>query len=52
MKKKKKFSKAFKEVVAACLSHDPSKRPSADKLLRHLFFKNCKSSDYLVKNVL
>lgn len=50
--KKKKFSKAFKEMVAACLSHDPSKRPSADKLLRHPFFKNCKSSDYLAKNVL
>ena len=49
---KKKFSKAFKEMVASCLSHDPSKRPSADKLLRHPFFKNCKSPDYLVKNVL
>ncbi|XP_008778786.1 serine/threonine-protein kinase BLUS1 [Phoenix dactylifera] len=51
-KKKKKFSKAFKEMVASCLSQDPSKRPSADKLLRHPFFKNCKSPDYLVKNVL
>ncbi|XP_073013550.1 serine/threonine-protein kinase BLUS1 [Typha latifolia] len=50
--KKKKFSKAFKDMVASCLSHDPSKRPSADKLLRHPFFKNCKSPDYLVKNVL
>ncbi|MQL98199.1 hypothetical protein Taro_030900 [Colocasia esculenta] len=51
-KKKKKFSKAFKEMVAACLSQDPAKRPSADKLLRHTFFKGCKSPDYLVKNVL
>ncbi|KAJ6811982.1 serine/threonine-protein kinase BLUS1 [Iris pallida] len=51
-KKKKKFSKAFKDMVSACLSHDPSKRPSADKLLRHPFFRNCRSSDYLVKNVL
>lgn len=50
--KKKKFSKAFKDMVSACLSHDPSKRPSADKLLRHPFFRNRKSSDYLVKNVL
>ncbi|WOL14391.1 hypothetical protein Cni_G23171 [Canna indica] len=49
---KKKFSKAFKDMVASCLSRDPSKRPSADKLLRHPFFKNCKSTDYLVKNVL
>ncbi|KZV17837.1 hypothetical protein F511_01646 [Dorcoceras hygrometricum] len=31
---------------------DPSKRPSAEKLLKHSFFKNCKGSDYLVKNVL
>lgn len=51
-KKKKKFSKAFKEMVAACLSQDPAKRPSADKLLRHPFFKGCKSPDYLVKNIL
>lgn len=50
--KKKKFSKAFKDMVSSCLSHEPSKRPTADKLLRHPFFKNCKSSDYLVKNVL
>ncbi|OAY68210.1 Serine/threonine-protein kinase BLUS1 [Ananas comosus] len=49
---KKKFSKAFKDMVASCLSHDPSKRPSADKLLRHPFFRSCKSADYLVKNVL
>lgn len=51
-KKKKKFSKAFKEMVAACLSQDPSKRPPAGRLLRHPFFKNCKSPEYLVKNVL
>ncbi|KAJ0963815.1 hypothetical protein J5N97_028937 [Dioscorea zingiberensis] len=51
-KKKKKFSKAFKEMVASCLSQDPSKRPSAEKLLRHPFFKNCRSVEYLVKNML
>lgn len=51
-KKKKKFSKAFKDMVALCLAQDPAKRPSAEKLLKHPFFKNCKSSEYLVKNVL
>ncbi|TKY48265.1 Serine/threonine-protein kinase BLUS1 [Spatholobus suberectus] len=48
----KKFSKAFKDMVASCLDQDPSKRPTADKLLKHAFFKNCKGSDFLVKNVL
>ncbi|XP_058075837.1 serine/threonine-protein kinase BLUS1-like [Magnolia sinica] len=51
-KPRKKFSKAFKEMVASCLMQDPSKRPSAEKLLKHPFFKNCKSSDYLLRNVL
>ncbi|KAK7261710.1 hypothetical protein RIF29_28028 [Crotalaria pallida] len=49
---KNKFSKAFKDMVASCLDQDPSKRPTAEKLLKHPFFKNCKGSDCLVKNVL
>ncbi|KAJ9182238.1 hypothetical protein P3X46_006255 [Hevea brasiliensis] len=48
----KKFSKAFKDMVASCLDQDPSKRPSAEKLLKHPFFKNCRGLDFLVKNVL
>ncbi|XP_068500670.1 serine/threonine-protein kinase BLUS1 [Phaseolus vulgaris] len=47
-----KFSKAFRDMVASCLDQDPSRRPSADKLLKHAFFKNCKGSDFVVKNVL
>lgn len=50
--KQKKFSKSFKDMVASCLDQDPSKRPTAEKLLKHSFFKNCKGSDFLVKNVL
>ncbi|KAJ8768358.1 hypothetical protein K2173_021511 [Erythroxylum novogranatense] len=50
--KSKKFSKAFKDMVASCLDQDPAKRPSAEKLLKHSFFKNCKGSEYLVKHVL
>ena len=48
----KKFSKAFKDMVASCLDQDPSKRPTAEKLLKHPFFRNCKGSEFLVKNVL
>ncbi|KAI5649058.1 hypothetical protein M9H77_35063 [Catharanthus roseus] len=50
--KKKKFTKSFKEMVGLCLDQDPSKRPPADKLLKHSFFKYCKGPDFLVKNVL
>ncbi|XP_051152919.1 serine/threonine-protein kinase BLUS1 [Andrographis paniculata] len=51
-RKSKKFSKAFKDMVGLCLDQDPSKRPSAEKLLKHPFFKNSKGPDFLVKNVL
>ncbi|GMN53478.1 hypothetical protein TIFTF001_022616 [Ficus carica] len=51
--KNKKFSKSFKEMVGLCLNQDPSKRPTAEKLLKHPFFRNCnKGLDYFVKNVL
>ncbi|KAM3375856.1 serine/threonine-protein kinase BLUS1 [Capsicum galapagoense] len=49
----KKFSKAFKDMVGLCLDQDPNRRPSADKLLKHPFFKSCnKGPDFLVKHVL
>uniref|UniRef100_A0A803KTA0 Protein kinase domain-containing protein n=1 Tax=Chenopodium quinoa TaxID=63459 RepID=A0A803KTA0_CHEQI len=52
-KPSKKFSKAFKDMVGLCLHQDPTKRPTADKLLRHVFFKNShKTCDFLVKNLL
>lgn len=50
--KNKKFSRSFKDMVGLCLDHDPLKRPTAEKLLKHPFFKNCKGPDFLVKNVL
>ncbi|KAI7747003.1 hypothetical protein M8C21_012654 [Ambrosia artemisiifolia] len=50
--KKPKLSKYFKEMVGLCLEQDPCKRPSAAKLLKHYFFKNCKGCDFLVKNLL
>ncbi|KAK9665737.1 hypothetical protein RND81_14G132600 [Saponaria officinalis] len=49
---KKKFSKFFQDMVGLCLNQDPSKRPTAEKLLKHGFFKSSKNGDFLVKNVL
>ncbi|CAL1399946.1 unnamed protein product [Linum trigynum] len=48
----KKFSKSFKQMIASCLVKDPSKRPSAKKLLKHSFFKQARSSDYLSRTLL
>ncbi|KAI3503447.1 hypothetical protein L1887_31888 [Cichorium endivia] len=48
----KKFSKSFKEMVAACLVKDPKKRPSSEKLLKHPFFKQAKTTDYLQRIIL
>ncbi|WRX28405.1 Protein kinase domain - like 10 [Theobroma cacao] len=38
----KKFSKSFKDMVAMCLVKDQTKRPTAEKLLKHSFFKHAK----------
>ncbi|MFS8035310.1 putative protein kinase STE-STE20-Fray family [Helianthus anomalus] len=51
-RKKTKLSKYFKEMVGLCLEQDPCRRPTAAKLLKHYFFKNCKGCDFLVKNLL
>ncbi|KAL9157543.1 hypothetical protein ABFS82_08G011200 [Erythranthe guttata] len=48
----KRFSKSFKEMVAACLVKDPKKRPSSEKLLKHPFFKHARSVDYLSRTIL
>ncbi|KAE9589691.1 hypothetical protein Lal_00021569 [Lupinus albus] len=47
----RKFSKSFKEMVAMCLVKDQTKRPSADKLLKHSFFKNAKPPALSVKKL-
>ena len=39
-------------MIASCLVKDPSKRPSADKLLKHSFFKQARSNEYLVRKLL
>ncbi|KAF3777500.1 Serine/threonine-protein kinase [Nymphaea thermarum] len=52
----KKFSKvlthSFKQMIAMCLVKDPSRRPSAEKLLKHPFFKHARSIDYLARTIL
>ncbi|XP_071694357.1 uncharacterized protein [Rutidosis leptorrhynchoides] len=48
----RKFSKSFKQMIASCLVKDPSKRPSAQKLLKHYFFKQARSNDYIARKLL
>ncbi|MCL7036072.1 hypothetical protein MKW94_003795, partial [Papaver nudicaule] len=48
----KKFSKSFKEMVAMCLVKDQTKRPTAEKLLKHSFFKHAKPPELSVKSLL
>eukprot|EP00850_Spirogloea_muscicola_P006207 SM000029S10502 [mRNA] locus=s29:570534:577451:+ [translate_table: standard] len=52
LERDKRFSKSFKEMIAMCLVKDPTKRPSAEKLLKHSFFKQSKGPEYLARNVL
>ncbi|KAI7869516.1 hypothetical protein BDF14DRAFT_1782209 [Spinellus fusiger] len=47
-----KYTKVFKEMIDMCLQKDPTKRPTAEKLLQHPFFKQAKKKDYLTKSVL
>lgn len=43
---------SFKQMIASCLVKDPSKRPSARKLLKHSFFKQARSNDYIARTLL
>ncbi|KAI8371579.1 kinase-like domain-containing protein [Radiomyces spectabilis] len=49
---KLKYSKVFKEMIDCCLQKDPKKRPTAERLLQHPFFKQAKKKEYLCKSVL
>ncbi|MCO5598148.1 hypothetical protein L7F22_052240 [Adiantum nelumboides] len=48
----KRFSKSFKEMIAMCLVKDPTKRPSAEKLLKHSFFKHARPADFVARTIL
>lgn len=47
-----KYSKLFDDFIRQCLQKDPSKRPSAEKLLHHGFFKQAKTKKHLVNSLL
>jgi serine/threonine protein kinase len=49
---KQKFSKTFKDMIDNCLKKDPTKRPTAEKLLAHAFFKQAKKPSYLCGAIL
>ncbi|CDP12520.1 unnamed protein product [Coffea canephora] len=42
---------SFKEMVAMCLVKDLTKRPTAEKLLKHSFFKNAKPPELSVQKL-
>lgn len=39
-------------MIALCLVKDPSKRPSAKKLLKQPFFKQARSTDFIARKLL
>lgn len=45
-------SQSFRQMIAMCLVKDPSKRPSAKKLLKHSFFKKARSNNYVARTLL
>ncbi|KAG0080798.1 hypothetical protein BGZ92_000468 [Podila epicladia] len=49
---KHRYSKLLKEMIDSCLQKDPTRRPSAEKLLNHSFFKQAKKKSYLVSALL
>ncbi|GAA5841845.1 hypothetical protein JCM9279_003128 [Rhodotorula babjevae] len=46
------YSRAMKDMIDACLQKDPAKRPTADKLLQHPFFRGAKKKSFLVSSLL
>ncbi|XP_063902105.1 STE20/SPS1-related proline-alanine-rich protein kinase-like isoform X2 [Zophobas morio] len=46
------YSKSFKKMIDECLRKDPTKRPTADELLKHDFFKKAKGPDYIVQSLI
>ncbi|EOA40506.1 hypothetical protein CARUB_v10009233mg [Capsella rubella] len=47
-----RFSKSFRELVAACSIEDPENCPTASKLLEYPFFQHAHSTEYLASTIL
>ncbi|BGP41566.1 hypothetical protein JCM10449v2_005557 [Rhodotorula kratochvilovae] len=46
------YSRAMKEMIDSCLQKDPARRPTAEKLLQHPFFRGAKKKGFLVSSIL
>ncbi|EGU11250.1 STE/STE20/FRAY protein kinase [Rhodotorula toruloides ATCC 204091] len=49
---KYKYSKEMGKMIESCLQKDPAKRPTAEKLLQHPFFRGAKKKGFLVSALL
>lgn len=47
-----KWSSSFKDFVAQCLNKNPTKRPSAEALLKHKFIKFAKDENYVATTLI